>query len=346
MPKNNELAAQKKQKLEELANAFQAKYGEAQMDYYKADVAGRRVMLEDQLLMQMVESSPEPDPNVEELRKKVQGPAAQEMLTAMAQNVHNLEVCNNLFKKEPLQGHVLAKRSDGDNSHMEYIKNELRGISSNEKEREFRKNAPALPGLARQQAENVRRVADELFECISEVDFNLLGLGSDEFKQMKKSVQELRSFAHEKYKPDANQKISPEIHKELLQKTRKALERVGGYLDYKNEQILRDPARRSARQKHEQPRIVRSIEAYDKLTRFFVQQAVTKPGSVAPMTDVESQNAQIALQKLPQNVDKYIKNLASYKSKEAMGRQDLFDRLDKLEAQAEQQKKKPGGPKL
>lgn len=72
----------KKKMQEELANAFREKHSDPLMDYYKADTAERRAMLEEQLLMQLVESAKEP--NVEELRAKIKSPAAQYMLTAVA----------------------------------------------------------------------------------------------------------------------------------------------------------------------------------------------------------------------------------------------------------------------
>lgn len=342
----------KKKMQEELANAFREKHSDPLMDYYKADTAERRAMLEEQLLMQLVESAKEP--NVEELRAKIKSPAAQDMLTAVAKKVHGWETCKEMMKETSFQYHVQAKHDEGDTAHMDYIGNRLSRVSVDPIEREFRAKAPARPQQTQGQVNHVCKVVDELFAGISEVDFNLLGLGSSQFDEMKKSVKELKRFAHENYKPGDNQEISPEIHKALLGKTQRALEDVKAYLDYKGVQFENDPARRNAsgRQKHEQPRIVKSIDTFDKLSRFYIDQSLTNPGRLPELTSEQSSYRSRSISALEKNTRDYRTNLASAQSKVDMDKKYLFNDQDREvmekhpEQKNEQAAKKSGAPKL
>ena len=342
----------KKKKLDELANAFREKHSDPLMDYYMADVKGRRAMLEEQLLMQLVESTQEP--NVEELRAKVKGPEAQDLLTAVAKKVHGWETCKEMMKETSFQHYAQGKHFDSDTDHKDYIENRLSRISVDPTEQKFRESAPAHPQQTKGQVEHVRKVADDLFAGISEVDFNLLGFGSTQFDEMKKSVKELKRFAHENYKPGENQEISPDVHQQLLEKTRSALEDVKAYLEHKGVQFDNDPERRNApgRQKHEQPRILKSIDAFEKLSRFYIDQFVTNPGRLPVLTSEQRAYRDKSISLLEQNKRGYTTNLASAQSKVDMDAKYLFNEQDREvmakhpEQKNEQAAKKSGAPKL
>ena len=111
------------------------------------------------------------------------------------------------------------------------------------------------------------------------------------------------------------------MQKKLLEKTQNSLESIKTYLGYKQEQFDKDPARRDAagRQKHEQPRILKSIGMFEKLSRFYLQQSMTKPGWEYKPTEENEQKKSAFEQKLHSAKADYTTKLASRQSKERNG---------------------------
>ena len=187
-----------------------------------------------------------------------------------------------------------------------------------------------------------------MFAEIEQVDFNLLGSGSKEFDAMKKSVKEFRRFAQEEYHLNRSDEVPPELQKELLKKTQESLESVKKYLDYKQEQFEKDPARRNAsgRQKHEQPRILTSIKLFEDLSKLYLEQSTTEPGYEFKPTEENLEKKEEFSEKLQLAKVGYTLRLASRQSKEKLGREDLFDAQDKKEAaKAQPKQKKAEAPK-
>ena len=329
---------------EALLAVFDKKYPKPEEAYYQKDINGRMEMLQEYLLPLLLKSETEQDAGT--LRENIQKVPGEIILKSIARSARGWETCKELLNDQELQFHAAnpdAKQKRGD-EYMECADRLIREIKNHPKEKAFLDALPkpSDPALVRQNINAARAMAEELFNDIEQVDFNLLGSGSKEFDAMKKSVKEFKQFACEKYHVNRNGEITPEMQKKLLEKTQNSLESIKTYLYYKQEQFDKDPARRDAagRQKHEQPRILKSIGMFEKLSRFYLQQSMTKPGWEYKPTEETEQKKSAFEQKLQSAKTDYTTKLASRQSKERMGAQELFNEQDKREAAKEQPKQK------
>ena len=129
------------------------------------------------------------------------------------------------------------------------------------------KKEPEYVAKNRQRVQDAKNLSNELVNLVNEVDFNLLGQGSQAFKDMKKEVAALKKFTDQKFNLDSKNKIPLNSSEALLDAQYKALTRIKDYLEYKQEQFNREPNRRNdpKRQVREQPRIKNSLKMFDKL---------------------------------------------------------------------------------
>ena len=324
-----------------LTDAFHKKHPDPQKEYYKKSLDERTEMLQEYLLPFLLRK--EPGQDAETLKENMRKVDGDIILSSIARRVQNWEVCKDLLADEELQYHAAhpdVKQEHGD-KFLDCAARLTENIQDNPKEQAFL-DTLYKPELARQNIETVRKTADTLFAEIEKVDFNLLGSGSREFDAMKKSVKEFRRFAQEEYHLNRNDEVSPELQKELLKKTQESLLSVKKYLDYKQEQFDKDPARRNAsgRQKHEQPRILTSIKLFEDLSKLHFEQSMTEPGR----EHKETRNDLVRKSEFSGSLHSaklmYTINLASRQSKEKMDKQPLFNDQDKREAAKELAKQK------
>lgn len=134
------------------------------------------------------------------------------------------------------------------------------------------KKEPEYVAKNRQRVQDAKNLSNELVNLVNEVDFNLLGQGSQAFKDMKKEVAALKKFTDQKFNLDSKNKIPLNVSEALLDAQYKALTRIKDYLEYKQEQFNREPNRRNdpKRQVREQPRIKNSIKMFDKLQTAYI----------------------------------------------------------------------------
>ena len=275
-----------------------------------------------------------------------------EILKPMDIEKRSFEIITELLGDKELQFHAANPdlNNERGDDFLKCAERLTENIQDHPKEKAFLDSLPKPPdpALARQNINAVRAAAEAMFAEIEQVDFNLLGSGSKEFDAMKKSVKEFRRFAQEEYHLNRSDEVPPELQKELLKKTQESLESVKKYLDYKQEQFEKDPARRNAsgRQKHEQPRILTSIKLFEDLSKLYLEQSTTEPGYEFKPTEENLEKREEFSEKLQLAKVGYTLRLASRQSKEKLGRQDLFDAQDKKEAaKAQPKQKKAEAPK-
>ena len=215
----------------------------------------------------------------------------------------------------------------------------LDNIPSKPRELTLKESKGKIPRDLNTMKENTAKVdtfAKNLKGSVDSVDFNLAGKGSKQFDDMKKSVSELHRFVKEDYQSDPRGNISPEQHKALLAKTKNAIEKVRGYLDYKDQQFKKDPARRNdpKRQKREQPRILKNIEMLQELEKFYFEQSLQLPGIRYRDTSGDEKKREDFNKLMDGQRTKLLKNLASRQVKERYGEKgiSLFNDIDKAEA--------------
>ena len=117
----------------------------------------------------------------------------------------------------------------------------------------------------------VRAQASELYAQIKSVDFNLLGMGSREFRDMKNALKSLRDYARDEMHTTETGGVSVESIARYHDLQKRAIGFVEKYLDHKQEDLLKDPSRKNAsgRQSHEQPRIKTAVDVLEKLKKSY-----------------------------------------------------------------------------
>ncbi len=327
-----------------LLDAFNKKHPDPAQEYYKLSRNRRKEMLREYLLPLLLKNPGEKDAN--KLKENLQFSDCDMILNAIASKVQGWETCKELLEDKQLQfcsANPDVNHMRGDD-FLECAARLTNDIANHPKEKAFLDSLPKPPDpkLAKQNVEAVRARADALLADITQVDFNLLGSGSKEFDEMKKTIKEFKRFAEEEYHLNGKQEIPQELQKKLLEKTQDVLMSVKNYADYKDMQFQKDPARRNAsgRQKHEQPRILKSVKIFEDMSRFHLEQSMTEPGREYQATPENQQKKEMFEQKMLSAKTSYIQRLASRQSKERMGKQELFNDQDKREATKEQTKQK------
>ena len=313
-------------------------------EYYLSKPEQRQELLGEYLVGVLLKNTE--DANLFALQKNVKQGDGRVILAEIAKKVQGWETCKEMLADKELQS--LAANPDLKNVNsdacMKCAEKLTQNLQNNPTEQAFLESLPKPydPALARQNVEAVRKTADALYASIEQVDFNLLGSGSKEFDAMKKSVKEFRRFAQEEYHLDRNDKISPDLQQELLKKAQESLQSVKKYLDNKQDQFDKDPARRNAsgRQKHEQPRILTSIKLFEDLSKLHFEQSMTEPGREHKETRDDRVRKSEFSGRLHSAKLLYTINLASRQSKEKMDKQPLFNDQDKREAAKELAKQK------
>lgn len=119
----------------------------------------------------------------------------------------------------------------------------------------------------RKRIDEARKTSDAICKWVKDVDYNLLGQGSNQFDEMLKAVTNLKKYTDTKLTPDKNGLIPFEVDEELLDKQYETLEKIKAYLDYKDDQFGKEKDRRNdpGRKKHEQPRVTAAINSFDAL---------------------------------------------------------------------------------
>ncbi|MBP5305539.1 MAG: hypothetical protein J6Z02_06780, partial [Lachnospiraceae bacterium] len=100
------------------------------------------------------------------------------------------------------------------------------------------------------------------YEKIKSADFNMLGAGSNEYKQIVEKVEELKDYSDVNFFADSKGKVRTDILIEMHEKEAVIADKIQAYLDHKSEQFEKDPKRRDdpSKQKREQPRIKAALD--------------------------------------------------------------------------------------
>ena len=132
------------------------------------------------------------------------------------------------------------------------------------------------PRSAASILQSFRDDAASAYAQITAVDYNLFGMGSPEFKDMKNALKDLHNYARNtmQLSPD-NRGLSITEMAHYIDLQDRAIEMVQKYIDHKQEDMLKDPSRKnsSRRQSHEQPRIKNALNVLQKLK---TQNAINK----------------------------------------------------------------------
>ncbi len=107
----------------------------------------------------------------------------------------------------------------------------------------------------------VEKTAARLKSKVDQVDFNMFGLGSSEFRMMKNAVHDLARFSTERYGgPDSVVSLADDAA--LLSKQEKTIQAIKRYLARKEQDFAEDPNRKDSkkRQKREQKRIFAAVD--------------------------------------------------------------------------------------
>ena len=123
---------------------------------------------------------------------------------------------------------------------------------------EFETREAARKPLSQEYA---KEVAGNLYEKIKKVDFNMLGKGSPQFKEMKESLKNLKDYSN---KPG----FDPATYYDMQ---RTAMDKVAAYLDKKKSDFDLGKSNRNdpSKQKREQPRIQAATEIFGELESSF-----------------------------------------------------------------------------
>jgi len=140
----------------------------------------------------------------------------------------------------------------------------------------------AEPGKRLSGVEQARRLVDDWYEKLKAVDYNMLGKGSDEFREVMESMQDLKNFADRNLKANRNGNISLESILDFHDKESAVIGKLQAYLDHKEDQMRADPQRRDdpKRAKREQPRIRTTIGLLEQMK---TSQAETEAAVVSTM---------------------------------------------------------------
>ena len=312
-------------------------------EYYNANLEKREDMIREYLIARMSQNGAKE--SIPELKALVSSPYNAMIVTKIAKKANHWDSCKeeldnpDLYKKvEDLKQDPHMNQAKQEETLFDYLAT-LDDIPSKPRELTLKESKGKIPRDLNTMKENTAKVdtfANNLKGSVDSVDFNLAGKGSKQFDDMKKSVSELRRFVKEDYQSDPRGNISPEQHKALLAKTKNAIEKVRGYLDYKDQQFQKDPARRNdpKRQKREQPRILKNIEMLQELEKFYFEQSLQLPGIRYRDTSGDEKKREDFNKLMDGQRTKLLKNLASRQVKERYGEKgiSLFNDIDKAEA--------------
>ena len=326
----------------ERLKSWEQKHPDIQREYAAADLNGRKRLLALYATIQLYGRSEETAQNGfwDRLDGQLFSKDTQALFTRMAERANIWDTCKDLLHDEGLLA-VIEKKGVGWEAYAGKRLDEAAQLSAERKMQTpeallavFDKKYPKPEEAYYQKDINGR------MEMLQEYLLPLLLKSGTE--QDAGTLKEFKQFACEKYRVNRNGEITPAMQKKLLEKTQNSLESIKTYLGYKQEQFDKDPARRNAagRQKHEQPRILKSIGMFEKLSRFYLQQSMTKPGWEYKPTEENEQKKSAFEQKLHSAKADYTTKLASRQSKERMGAQELFNEQDKREADKEQPRQK------
>ena len=246
-------------------------YTYKQADYEKASPEERVEKLKEYFKVKMSDRV-----GASKMDKALSGAMANEVLLETVTKAKRWNTClkavDSVLFEDAVLGSAIRKMSKSERagSRKDFSEFHLKDILWDEAVQ--LKNEAKMKRVEEDKAfvKDINKMAKELSENIDKVDFNLLGNGSPEFRQMKEAIKDLEKFAKEKVKAGKNG-IALDREAELLEKQYKAIQATKAYLDHKQKDFNEDPNRRNdkSRQKREQPRIMNAVNTLKKLENAF-----------------------------------------------------------------------------
>ncbi len=330
----------------ELEQRFLRDHPVAEQDYYQKVIRERVGMLRDYALFTMLQKNPELDEY--SVRLILNNDFTDMILLKLAGNAQNWATARTVLESPEFQETVKhfttcsvmdPEYQDQIGIVNEFTRQHIDILAKQPAELEFRERMGIIKPNAGQLAENVRTVREKtqmIYGLADQADFFLMGKGSPAFDEMKEAIDKLAVYAQKKYQINKRDLIPEETRRELLTKTLEAISKTKAYLQYKQEQFRQDPDRRNHpdRQKHEQPRILASIQALEELEKFYFEQSLAAPGLQYRDASGDAEKRAAFQEGLARQKKEYLTNLASRQSKDKMGdeaRLELYNDQDRTE---------------
>jgi hypothetical protein len=126
---------------------------------------------------------------------------------------------------------------------------------------------PAEGGREKSVVEQTRDKVNGWFDKLKSVDYNMLGKGSEEFRNVMESMAELKKYTDERFKANSKGTIDLNTMLDYHEKEMDVINKMEAYLDHKEEQMEADPNRKNdpGKQKREQPRIKTTLGLLDEM---------------------------------------------------------------------------------